>query len=47
VLTSIGCNLKEAKSSIRLSLGYMTTEKDVDYAVEVIPNIVKFLRSMA
>ena len=47
VLTSIGCNLKEAKSSIRLSLGYMTTAKDVDYAAEVIPNIVKFLRSMA
>ncbi|MHB8071764.1 MAG: cysteine desulfurase family protein [Candidatus Cryosericum sp.] len=47
VLTSIGCDLKEAKSSIRLSFGYVTTEKDVDYAAEVIPGLVRFLRSMA
>ena len=47
VLTSIGCDLKEAKASIRLSLGYFTTEKDIDYAVDVIPGLVKFLRSMA
>jgi cysteine desulfurase len=47
VLTSIGCDLKEAKSSIRLSFGYVTTEKDIDYAADVIPGLVKFLRSMA
>lgn len=47
VLTSIGCDLKEAKSSIRLSFGYMTTDKDIDYAAEVIPGLVRFLRSMA
>jgi cysteine desulfurase len=47
VLTSIGCDLKEAKSSIRLSFGYVTTEKDIDYAAEVIPGLVRFLRSMA
>lgn len=47
VLTSIGCDLKEAKSSIRLSFGYATTEKDVDYAADVIPGLVRFLRSMA
>jgi len=47
VLTSIGCDLKEAKSSIRLSLGYFTTEKDITYAADVIPRLVKFLRSMA
>ncbi len=47
VLTSIGCDLKEAKSSIRLSFGYLTTEKDIDYAAEVIPGLVRFLRSMA
>jgi cysteine desulfurase len=47
VLTSIGCDLKEAKSSIRLSFGSTTTEKDVDYAADVIPGLVRFLRSMA
>jgi cysteine desulfurase len=47
VLTSIGCDLKEAKSSLRLSLGYTTTDRDIDYAVDVIPGLVKFLRSMA
>jgi len=47
VLTSIGCDLKEAKSSIRLSFGYMTTDNDIDYAAEVIPGLVRFLRSMA
>jgi cysteine desulfurase len=47
VLTSIGCDLKEAKSSIRLSFGYTTTDSDIDYAAEVIPGLVRFLRSMA
>jgi cysteine desulfurase len=47
VLTSIGCDLKEAKSSVRLSFGYATTEKDIDYAAEVSPGLVRFLRSMA
>lgn len=47
VLTSIGCDLKEAKSSIRLSFGYATAEKDIDYAAEVIPGLVRFLRSLA
>jgi cysteine desulfurase len=47
VLTSIGCDLKEAKSSIRLSFGYTTTDNDIDYAAEVIPGLVRFLRSMA
>jgi cysteine desulfurase len=47
VLTSIGCDLKEAKSSIRLSFGFRTTEKDIDYAADVIPGLVRFLRSMA
>lgn len=47
VLTSIGCDLKEAKSSIRLSLGSGTAEKDIDYAADVIPGLVRFLRSMA
>ncbi len=47
VLTSIGCDLKEAKSSIRLSFGFRTTEKDIEYAADVIPGLVRFLRSMA
>lgn len=47
VLTSIGCDLKQAKASIRLSLGYFTTEKDIEYAADVIPGLVKFLRAMA
>ena len=47
VLTSIGCDLREAKASIRLSLGYFTTAEDIDYAADVIPGLVKFLRAMA
>ncbi len=47
VLTSIGCDVKEAKASIRLSLGLVTTNEDIDYATDVIPGLVRFLRSMA
>jgi len=46
VLTSIGCDVKEAKASIRLSLGLATTSDDIDYAADVIPGLVRFLRSM-
>jgi len=47
VLTSIGCSLTEAKASIRLSFGYFTTDQDIEYAADVIPGLVKFLRAMA
>jgi len=36
VLQAIGFSAAEARSSIRLSLGYTTTEQDIDLAVERI-----------
>ena len=36
VLRAIGLSELEAESSIRFSLGYHTTEQDVDEAVELI-----------
>lgn len=47
VLTAIGCSTKEAKASIRLSLGYMTTGEDIDRACAAIPRVVAKLRSLA
>jgi len=33
--------------SLRLSLGDANTEKDVDFVLEVLPNVVKKLRDMS
>lgn len=47
VLTAIGCSTRDAKASIRLSLGFMTTDADIDRACDVIPRVVARLRSLA
>jgi cysteine desulfurase len=46
VLLSIGRSQKEAKSSIRLSLGKTTTKKEMDYLIKILPDIVKELRKV-
>lgn len=44
VLTAIGLSDKNAKSSLRLTLGAKTTEEDVDYAVSSLNEIISKLR---
>ncbi|WP_163194010.1 cysteine desulfurase NifS [Clostridium thermarum] len=47
VLLAIGLPHEIAHGSLRLSLGEGNTEGEVDYVLEVIPNIVKRLRDMS
>ncbi|MDI6642039.1 MAG: cysteine desulfurase NifS [Elusimicrobiota bacterium] len=47
VLTAMGVNPAVAQSSIRFSLGMYNTEKDIDYILEVLPEIVNRLRAMS
>jgi len=47
VLLAIGCKHEVAHGSIRLTLGALNTEEDVDYALEVIPDIIKRRREMS
>lgn len=44
VLLAMGFSEEQAKNSVRLSLGWNTTEKDVEKAVDCLPNIVKQVR---
>lgn len=47
VLLSCGIAQEIAHGSLRLSIGRFTTERDVDYFLEVFPPIVERLRSMS
>ena len=47
VLLAIGLPHEIAHGSLRLSLGSDTTEEDVDYVIETLPNIVNTLRAMS
>ena len=47
VLTAMGLSLPEAAASVRLSLGFSSTDADVDRALEVIPRAVARLRGAA
>lgn len=44
VLLAMGVNPKEAKGAVRFSLGRGTTENDIDYVLQKMPEIVKRLR---
>ena len=44
VLTSIGRSLKEAESSVRLSIGLDTTSEDIDKSIDVITHNIDKLR---
>jgi len=46
-LLAIGLRHEQAHGSIRISLGKDTTEKDIDYLIKVLPNIVKKLRDIS
>ena len=47
VLTAIGRNYEQARSSIRFSLGHFTTSDDIDCALKVLPRVVEQLRSLS
>jgi len=47
VLSAIGLEPGLARGTLRFSLGRGTTEKDVDHVLEVLPSVVKRLRSAA
>jgi cysteine desulfurase len=47
VLSAIGKNREQARSTVRFSLGSMNSSDDVDYALEVIPQVVRRLRSLS
>ncbi len=47
VLTAIGLADLEAHSSLRISLGKYTTEKEINYFLKILPGVVKKLRTIS
>ena len=47
VLTAIGLSAERARASLRFSLGRNTTQEDIDYVTETIPNVVEHLRELS
>lgn len=47
VLLAIGLDHGTAHGSLRLTLGHVTTEEDIDYVLETLPGIVERLRMMS
>ncbi|MFC3961663.1 cysteine desulfurase family protein [Nocardia jiangsuensis] len=45
VLTAMGLSRTEAESTIRFSLGYATTEADVDHVIQAVPAAVAHVRN--
>ena len=47
VLAAMGVSPERARGALRLSLGWTTTDADVDRALEVVPAAVAHLRGVA
>lgn len=47
VLTAMGLSAEIAHGSLRFSLGRDNTEEEIDYVLEVLPNVVNRLRAMS
>ncbi|MBM3242348.1 cysteine desulfurase NifS [Candidatus Poribacteria bacterium] len=47
VLTAMGLSAEIAHGSVRFSLGRDNTEEEIDYVLEVLPNVVNRLRAMS
>ncbi len=47
VLLAIGLKPQEAHSTIRISLGRWTAQKDIDYVLRVLPEIIQNLRKIS
>ena len=44
VLLAMGLSAPEAKSAVRFSLGYTTTDSEIDHVLDVMPKVVERLR---
>jgi cysteine desulfurase len=44
VLSAMGLGVDEARATLRLSLGWSSTDADVDHALRVLPGIVRKVR---
>jgi len=47
VLLAIGLRPEQAHGSLRISLGRWTTEKEIDYLLKVLPEIIKKIRAIS
>ncbi|MCX7995564.1 MAG: cysteine desulfurase NifS [candidate division WOR-3 bacterium] len=47
VLTALGVPIEDARGSIRMTLGRLTTDEDIDFVCEHFPRIVKELRAIS
>ena len=47
VLISCGLKPEQAHGSLRISLGRWTSEKDINYVIEILPEIIKKLRKIS
>ena len=47
VLTAMGLSGERARASIRFSLGKQTTEEDIDFVIERVPETVAKLRELS
>jgi len=47
VLMAMGLSREEAHSSLRVSIGRMTTKEEIDYFLEVLPGTIKRLREIS
>jgi len=47
VLLAIGLSPVEAHGSLRLTLGRENTEEEIDYVLDVLPDVVKRLREIS
>jgi len=47
VLLAAGLSRDDARSSLRFSLGRPTTPEEIDYAISVIPSVVKRIRALS
>lgn len=47
VLKALGLNEREQNSAIRLSLSKYTTEKEIDYVIKNLPDIIRKLRKLS
>jgi len=47
VLTALGLAPEDARATLRLSLGRQTTQEEIDFALETIPQVIERLRSLS
>jgi cysteine desulfurase len=47
VLSAMGVPVELAQGSIRFSLGRFTTKEDIEYTIEMLPEIIERLRAMS